>query len=67
MGYVMRDFRQPNVLTRDCGQEGAYVTIDFEYAGLANTTWTGPKLADWDEYTLDQASPGLLNVTKVVP
>ena len=61
----MRDFRQPNVLTRDNGQEGAYVTIDFEFAGLANAFWTGPGLADWDEQTLEQASLGLLNIRKL--
>lgn len=56
----MRDFRQPNVLTRDIGQEGAYVTIDFEFAGMANVYWTGPWLADWDDQTLEQANRQVL-------
>ena len=50
-GYVMRDFRLPNVLTR-AGVEGDYVVVDLEYAGPTGQPWDPELLTDWDENTL---------------
>ncbi len=49
----MRDFRIPNVLTRN-GAEGSYVIIDLEFAGPDKHPWTLDYLQDWDHHTLNQ-------------
>ncbi|KAL3131377.1 hypothetical protein ABBQ38_007692 [Trebouxia sp. C0009 RCD-2024] len=50
---VMRDFRSPNVLTRN-GAEGKYVTVDLEFAGPNKHPWTLDWLQGWDDHTLNQ-------------
>ncbi|KAL3142536.1 hypothetical protein ABBQ38_002858 [Trebouxia sp. C0009 RCD-2024] len=50
-GYVMRDFRPPNVLTR-AGVEGDYVVVDLEYAGPTGQPWDPELPTDWDGNTL---------------
>ena len=50
---VMRDFRIPNVLTRN-GAEGNYVIVDLEFAGPDKHPWTLEHLQDWDDHTLNQ-------------
>ncbi len=55
---VMRDFRSPNVLTRN-GAEGKYVIVDLEFAGPDKHLWTLECLQDWDDHTLNQVKPFL--------
>ncbi len=50
---VMRDFRIPNVLTRN-GAEGSYVISDLEFAGPDKHPWTLDYLQGWDHHTLNQ-------------
>ncbi|KAL3151520.1 hypothetical protein ABBQ38_012518 [Trebouxia sp. C0009 RCD-2024] len=50
---VMRDFRSPNVLTRN-GAEGKYVIVDLEFAGPNKHPWTLDWLQGWDDHTLNQ-------------
>lgn len=52
---VMRDFRLPNVLTRN-GVEGDYVVVDMEYAGPDCTEWSLDLLDKWDAETLNEVS-----------
>lgn len=52
---VMRDFRSPNVLTRN-GAEGKYVIVDLEFAGPNKHPWTLDWLQGWDDHTLNQVS-----------
>ena len=52
---VMRDFRSPNVLTRN-GAEGRYVIVDLEFAGPNKHPWTLDPLQGWDDHTLNQVS-----------
>ena len=51
----MRDFRIPNVLTRN-GAEGKYVIVDLEFAGPDKHPWTLEYLQDWDDHTLNQVN-----------
>ncbi len=51
----MRDFRIPNVLTRN-GAEGSYVISDLEFAGPDKHPWTLKHLQDWDDHTLNQVN-----------
>ena len=51
----MRDFRSPNVLTRN-EAEGKYVTVDLEFAGLNKHPWTLDWLQGWDDHTLNQVT-----------
>ena len=44
-GYVMRDFRLPNVLTR-AAVEGDYVVVDLEYARPTSQPWDPGLLTD---------------------
>ena len=53
---VMRDFRRPNVLTRN-GAEGKYVIVDLEFAGPNKHPWTLDCLQGWDDHTLNQVRP----------
>ena len=55
VSVVMRDFRIPNVLTRN-GAEGKYVIVDLEFAGPDKHPWTLEYLQDWDDHTLNQVS-----------
>ena len=52
---VMRDFRSPNVLTRN-GAEGKCVIVDLEFAGPNKHPWTLDWLQGWDDHTLNQVS-----------
>ena len=53
---VMRDFRSPNMLTRN-GAKGKYVVVDLEFAGPNKHSWTLDWLQDWDDHTLNQVTP----------
>ena len=52
---VMRNFRLPNVLTRN-GVEGDYVVVDMECAGPDCTEWSLELLDKWHADTLNEVS-----------
>ena len=62
---VMRDFRLPNIVTRN-GVEGDSVVIKLESAEPDKHLWLIEPLQDWDDQTLNQVQPASSNICGVV-